>query len=410
MAQLETSAGAPPDKRRTIITLQWLVTIVSSGLMLFSKGVIVEDFRSYGLVVLFLASTLLFYRLPDSVFQHRYFDMTLLVADTVLISAAIYQNQGAPWDLFLLYFFILFLSAVGESLTRIVLGFFVVSLLYVGLVFHQGKGLSAIGPDFFLRVAFLFGISILYGYLSESAKKEKTRAETAEQKERLKMDLVAALAHDMKTPLGIVMNYAETMTEQLAGRPEEKTRLEFLERIQENARRIVNLVTGFLEASKAEAGKLEISRAPVALNGLLQTVARHQQSDLEKKGLALELRLDEALPAVLGDEKQLERVFWNLIGNAVKFTPAGGKITVSSSPDGGHVRVSIQDTGKGIPKEELPLLFAQFRRLKSSAGIEGTGLGLFIVKTIVEAHKGTVQAESGDGQGSTFIVRLPIGG
>jgi len=309
MAQLETSAGAPPDKRRTIITLQWLVTIVSSGLMLFSKGVIVEDFRSYGLVVLFLASTLVFYRLPDSVFQHRYFDMTLLVADTVLISAAIYQNQGAPWDLFLLYFFILFLSAVGESLTRIVLGFFVVSLLYVGLVFHQGKGLSAIGPDFFLRVAFLFGISILYGYLSESAKKEKTRAETAEQKERLKMDLVAALAHDMKTPLGIVMNYAETMTEQLAGRPEEKTRLEFLERIQENARRIVNLVTGFLEASKAEAGKLEISRAPVALNGLLQTVARHQQSDLEKKGLALELRLDEALPAVLGDEKQLERVF-----------------------------------------------------------------------------------------------------
>ena len=410
MAQLESSAAAPLDKRHTIITLQWLVTIVSSGLMLFSRGVIVEDVRSYALVVLFLASALILYRLPGSVFQHRYFDMTLLALDTVLISVAIYQNRSAPWDLFLLYFFILFLSAVGETLTRIVLGFFVVSLLYVGLIFHQGKGLADIGPDFFVRVAFLFGISILYGYLSESARKEKTRAETAEQKERLKMDLVAALAHDMKTPLGVVMSYAETMREQLAGRPEEKTRLEFLERIQENAGRIVNLVTGFLEASKAEAGKLEIARAPVSLDSLLRTVAGHQQSDLQKKGLTLELRLDEGLPDALGDEKQFERVFWNLIGNAVKFTPAGGKITVSSGRDDGHVRVSIQDTGRGIPREELPLLFSQFRRLKSSAGIEGTGLGLFIVKTIVEAHKGTVQAESGDGRGSTFIVRLPISG
>lgn len=410
MAQLDTSAGAPPDKRHTVVTLQWLVTIVSSGLMLFSKGLVVEDIRSYGLVALFLASILILYRLPDSVFRHRYFDMILLVADTILISAAIYQNQGAPWDLFLLYFFILFLSAVGETLARIVLGFFVVSLLYVGLIFHQGKGLSAIGADFFLRVAFLFGISLLYGYLSESARKEKTRAETAEQKERLKMDLVAALAHDMKTPLGIVMSYAETMTEQLAGRPEEKTRLEFLQRIQENAQRIVNLVTGFLEASKAEAGKLDLVRWPVSINGLLHGVARQQQSDLQKKGLTLELQLDEKLPEVLGDEAQLDRVFWNLIGNAIKFTPAGGKITATSRRDDGHVRVSIQDTGRGIPKEELPLLFSQFRRLKSSAGIEGTGLGLFIVKTIVEAHKGTVQAESEGGQGSTFIVRLPIGG
>jgi len=409
MAQLETPAGAPPDKRRTIITLQWLVTIVSSGLMLFSRGVIVEDVRSYGLVVLFLASTLLFYRLPDSVFRHRYFDMTLLVVDTVLISAAIYQNQGAPWDLFLLYFFILFLSAVGETLTRVVLGFFVVSLLYVGLLFHQGKGLSAIGPDFFLRVAFLFGISILYGYLSESAKKEKTRAETAEQKERLKMDLVAALAHDMKSPLGSVMGYASLMTEQLAGRPEEKGRLEFLERIQENVQGIVNLLTEFLEASKAEAGKLEITRARVSINDLLQTVARHQQSDVRTKGLTLELNLDQQLPEVFGDGTQLDRVFRNLVGNAIKFTPIGGKITVSSSPDDGYVRVSIQDTGRGISREDLPLLFSQFRRLKSSVGIEGTGLGLFIVKTLVEAHKGTVQAESGDGQGSTFIVRLPIG-
>jgi signal transduction histidine kinase len=110
----------------------------------------------------------------------------------------------------------------------------------------------------------------------------------------------------------------------------------------------------------------------------------------------------------LGDPAQLERVFWNLFGNAIKFTPPGGKITVTSSREDGHVSVTIRDTGVGIAPEDLPLLFTQFRRLKSSAKVEGTGLGLFMVKTIVEAHRGTVRAESIAGQGSSFTARLPI--
>jgi signal transduction histidine kinase len=146
------------------------------------------------------------------------------------------------------------------------------------------------------------------------------------------------------------------------------------------------------------------------VNQLLGTVARHEESDLTKKNLSLEMNLDENLPELLGDNAQIERVFWNLLGNAIKFTPAGGKITVTSSRDDGDVCVSFRDTGIGIPREELPLLFSQFKRLKGSAKIEGTGLGLFIVKTIIEAHKGTVQVESPDGQGSIFTVRVPIRG
>ncbi len=408
MAPIVTSGGAALNKRQTIIILQWLVTIVSSYLMLFSKGEVVGHPWSYSLVLLFLISALVLYRLPAALFQHRHFDSILLVADTVLISAAIYQNRGGPWDLFLLYFFVLFLAAVGESQLRLVLGFVVISLVYLGFLLHEGKGLAEIGTDFLVRIAFLFGVSVLYGYLSENARKEKIRAETAVQHERLKMDLVAALAHDIKNPLGIIMSYAELIMDQITGRSEEKSKLDILGRIQENAQRIVNLVTGFLEASKAEAGKLEIAHRPVLVNNLLKEVARQQQSDLAKKGLMLEFNLDEKLPELLGDETQLERVFWNLIGNAIKFTPAGGKILVSSRRVDGHVCVSIRDTGIGIPRDEVSLLFSQFRRLKGSAGIEGTGLGLFIVKTIVEAHKGTVQVESVDGQGSTFTVRVPI--
>ena len=396
------------NKKHTIVILQWLVAIASSYLMLFSKGALAGDPVSYALVALFLASSLVFTRLPERAFHHRFFDMLLFVADTALITAAIYQNRTAPWDLFLLYFFIVFLAAVGETLSRIVLGFIVVSLVYLGFLLQQGRPFAEVAPDFYLRMTFLFGVAILYGYLSADVRREKVRAEAAEHKERVKMELVAALAHDIKSPLGIIMGYAERLTDQLSADRANADKVDALDRIQENAQRIVNLVTGFLEASKAESGKLEIARRPVAINPLLEQVARQLEPDIRKKNLALEIALDDRLPDLTGDCAQLERVFWNLLGNAIKFTPAGGKVAVSSARQGSVVAVSIRDTGIGIQPEDLPLLFTQFRRLNSAAKIDGTGLGLFIVKTIVEAHRGTVQAESPAGGGSNFTVRIPF--
>jgi signal transduction histidine kinase len=408
MENLELSGNHSLDKKRTIAILQWLIVIVTCYLMLFSKGQLSEDPWIQGLVVLFLISGAAIHFLPATLFRHPSFDPALLVTDTTLISAAIYMNRDVSWDLFLFYFFVLYLAAIGETMLKIVIGSVIISFVYVGLLLQQGKQLTQLGPDLFLRIPFLFGVSILYGYLLENANREKKRAETAEESEHLKMDLVSALAHDMKTPLGVIIGYADTIMTRLAGRSEEKGSVEALQRIQQNADRIVHLVTGFLDASKAAAGKLEVARRPISVNGLIQDAARQLQTDLEKKGLTLELELDEKLPDIQGDKTQLDRVLWNLMSNAIKFTPSGGKIFVRSRRDDGHFCVSVQDTGTGIAREDLPLLYSQFRRLKGSAQIEGTGLGLFIVKTIVEAHKGTVQVESVEGQGSTFSVRIPI--
>src|SRR3989337_3018849 len=235
MADLEKSGGPILDKKQAISILQGLIVIVTSYLLLFSKGTPCEDPVVYGLIIIFLASAVVIRRLPEAVFQHRYFDIVLLITDTVLISVSIYMNRDIPWDLFLFYFFILFLAAIGENMVRIVIGSVLISLVYVGLLLEQGKGFSQIGPDLFIRIPFLFGASILYGYLSENAKKEKIRAETAEQRERLKMDLVSAIANDIKNPLGIIMGYAETMSDQFIGRSEAKGNLEILDRIQERA-------------------------------------------------------------------------------------------------------------------------------------------------------------------------------
>jgi signal transduction histidine kinase len=407
MTEARNSRSRLLDKKKTVIILQWLVVIMSSYQLLFSKGGVSEDPLAHGLVMILLISALVSYRLPEAFFHHQFFDTMLLTFDTLLISTAMYINRDTTWDLFLFYFFILFIAAIGENMVRIVLGSVVLSLVYFGLLVQQGKDLSQTVPDLLVRVSFLFGASVLYGYLSENAKKERRRAETAEENERLKMDLVSTLAHDIKTPLGIIMGHAGMIEDKLTRRNEGREYLEPLQRIQEGGQRIVNLVTGFLTATKVESGKSEMGYMSVSVNSLLKDAIRQQQIDVEKKRLILELKLDDKLPEALGDESQLDRVFWNLIGNAVKFTPTGGKITVSSGADNGYVRVAIRDSGIGISQAELPLLFSQFRRLKGSEKIDGTGLGLFIVKTIIEAHKGTVQVESVEGQGSTFTVRVP---
>lgn len=408
MANADTAGNPLLDKKRTIIILQWLIVIASCYLMLFGAGEVSDDRRVYGLVVIFLISALALYSLSEDTFQRPFFDAVLLVSDTLLVSVAIYMSRDGAWDLLLFYFLILFLAAIGESMLRIVSGSVIVSLIYIALLLQQGKEFSQLGTALFIRIPFLFGVSILYGFLAENANRERRRAEMAEHRERLKMDLVSSLAHDIKNPLGIIMGYTEMMMEAVENHPQETEERDLLGRIQENAYRIDTLVTGFLDAIKAEVGKLDMAQQPVSINELLIEAARQQEPHVRKQGLTLELKLDEQLPEVSGDKTQLDRVFWNLFSNAIKFTPPGGKITVTSKHHDRHACVSVQDTGIGIPQDELPLLFSQFRRLEGGEKTEGTGLGLFIVKTIIEAHKGKVQVDSVDGQGSTFTVRVPI--
>jgi len=243
--------------------------------------------------------------------------------------------------------------------------------------------------------------------LKDLGKTERTRAQKAEEAGRVKRQLASALAHDIKNPLGLITGYAEFLSSHLESLPEAKEDLEFLSHIQSSAQRITKLVTGFLDVAKLEAGHNIISR-PVHLNQLIREAAQQQILGLREKDLTLSLDLDDQLPQIMGDEDQLGRVLWNLLDNAIKFTPPGGKIAVVSRLEGNQVVIDVKDTGMGIPEKELPSLFSEFRRLRGAGKIEGTGLGLFIVKTIVEAHGGKVAAESQEGQGATFSLQFPL--
>ncbi|OGQ52427.1 MAG: hypothetical protein A3I10_07890 [Deltaproteobacteria bacterium RIFCSPLOWO2_02_FULL_57_26] len=394
------------DKKKTLLNLQWLVVLATSYLMLFKKGEIVQDPWAFALIAALMISVVVLYRLPHPAFEHRRFAPALAIVDTVLISAAIWTNREGPWDLFLVFYFCLFISASGESLIKIVVGCLLVAVLSISINPFSDKSFLQIDPDLLFRIPFLFGVSILYGYLAEQTRKERTRAEKAEDTERIKRQLVSALAHDIKNPLGVIMGYAEALHESLEG-PGAKDKLDMLGRIQDNGQRIVKLVTGFLEASKAEAGIINLEPKPVDLNLLLREAGQQQMALLRQKEISLQVDLKAGLPEILGDDLQLDRAFWNLVGNAIKFTPKQGVVKLRSWVENGKICASVSDTGMGISKDELPMLFTEFRRLKGSANVEGTGLGLFIVKTIVEAHGGTVEAQSDVGKGTTFTVRLP---
>jgi len=393
-------------RKNTLVPLQWVLVIVTSYFVLFSKGEVVNDPRAYLLIVLSLAFMLVLYRLPLGVYEHKLFAPILVIVDTLLTSVAIGLNRENPWDLFIVFYFGLFIAAIGENLLQIVVGCFIITIVSVALSTFQG-GLDALDAQALIRIPFIFGVSLLYGYLGEQVKKEKKRAESAEETQQLKRQLVSALAHDIKNPLGVIMFCADTVATRLERGQNGKENSQALHAIQENGERIVNLVTGFLDATKAESGTMDMKQQPVKLTPLIQNLGQQQMEALRKKNISLNMDLDEHLPDVMGDEAQLERVLWNLVGNAIKFTPSGGTISVSSRVDDGHVSISVKDTGMGIPEDALPQLFTEFRRLKGAETIEGTGLGLFIVKSIVEAHGGTVLAESKQGEGSKFIVRLP---
>lgn len=394
------------ENRRTLLNLQWVVVVAASYLLIFKKGEIVADQRTLLLVLLLLATVLVLYHVPRRVFDLKLLPPLLVVTDTLLISAAMALNTESPWDLFLLFFFGLFISAIGQNLVMIVAACLLISVISVAINPFSGMDLSRLDPDLLYRAPFLFAVSLLYAYLAEMARKETKRAEKAEETERLKRQLVSALAHDIKTPLGVILGYAETLAEKLGSESGEN--LEAVERIQDNAEHIVKLVTGFLEASRLESGKITFSSRPLQVNLLVREVGQQQMAKLREKEITLRVDLDARLPQIEANELQIDRVLWNLIGNAIKFTPRGGTITVRSWAEDGQVCVSVSDTGRGIPKEQLPLLFSEFRRLDGAEKIEGTGLGLFIVKTIVEAYGGAVEAESEEGRGSTFTVRLPI--
>jgi two-component system phosphate regulon sensor histidine kinase PhoR len=183
---------------------------------------------------------------------------------------------------------------------------------------------------------------------------------------------------------------------------------DFLHRIVAEVDRLAILVDELLDLARLESGRLTLTLQPLATAELISTGTERLRAQIERAHLALRLTFAPDLPPVRADRARIEQVLLNLVHNAIKFTPPGGTITVGADVVDGMVQVAIRDTGVGIAADEVARLFERFYKADKSRGSQGTGLGLAIAKHIVQAHGGTIWADSILGEGATFCFTLPL--
>ena len=227
--------------------------------------------------------------------------------------------------------------------------------------------------------------------------------------DELKNEYVSTVAHDIASPLGSVISQLQTLESGLAGELNEK-QAHLIQRARMRVQGIVDLSKDLLDLSKMESGSMG-EPEQVDLEGLLKEAVDVHRNQAKAKGQALELDIAPDLPLVMGIPRAVGQVFNNLVSNAVRYTPDGGQVRVSAVAGPGMAVVSVADTGFGIPEEDRGKIFNRFYRVKDSntRHIVGTGLGLPIVKQVVEEMGGRIELESEPGKGSTFTVKLPAG-
>ena len=224
----------------------------------------------------------------------------------------------------------------------------------------------------------------------------------------MKNDFVHMVSHELRSPMTAIKLQHEVILQGLAGEVTDKQR-ELLSRAQVKIQGLIELINESLDIAKIEAGYRQLELLPLQIGEVLQEVVDLLHARAEDQKVTLKLSSSPDLPLVLADRRSMEEVFTNLVTNAINYSPDGGEVTISTVDHGGYVEVRVSDRGIGIEPEEIPKIFDKFYRVKHPRArqIIGTGLGLALVKGIVDAHRGSVEVESRLGEGSTFRVLLP---
>ena len=237
--------------------------------------------------------------------------------------------------------------------------------------------------------------------------------------DHMKQDFVTTTTHELRSPLGAIESHANAVLEDLAGSdgiPPETLRKDWassLQHIKVNTARLRRFINALLDLARIERGKLDFNPTRVSLGEIIEELTAFFGPQAQERGIGLSHRVSPALPAVFADPERVHQVLVNLLGNALRFTPAGGAVRIIAVVDSPKfVRVQVADTGPGIPKEFMGRLFTKFERHRRPGAMPrdpgGTGLGLAICKGIVERHGGLIGIESSSGRGSVFYFTLPV--
>jgi len=229
-----------------------------------------------------------------------------------------------------------------------------------------------------------------------------------EEKERMEKSFITFVSHEMRSPLVVIRQYIETL-KAIAGDRFDKDVTDIIERCSKRIQGLEELIEHWLDLSRIENGTFAQKKETLKLSQITARVVEEMSPVCMAKGISLITDVPDNLLDIVGDEESLVRVFTNIIGNATKYTPEGGTITILARNDESYVTVSISDTGSGIPHDKLPFIFEPFFRVRGKEERhKGSGLGLTFCKKIVESHGGEISASSKEGEGTSFIVKFPV--
>lgn len=231
-----------------------------------------------------------------------------------------------------------------------------------------------------------------------------------DEMESVKADFMSMIVHDLRSPLAGILAGADILKGGLAGElnPDQ---LQVVDILCSSSKRLMTLVNEVLDMSRIEAGRLTLHRGPASAVAALRRAVDETRFLAGERNLVMESGAGDGIPEFVADQEKVEQVLINLLTNAIKFTPVGGRVSVRAEPSGTFVRFAVTDTGPGLTEEEQGQLFQRYSKLAGSrkSELKSTGLGLFICKSVVEAHGGTIGVESAPGKGSTFFFTLPGG-
>jgi len=384
----------------------------------------------WGLVNLVVSVVLVRGYQPGRWFAFLTTGIDLLVATSILYFSGGY---GAPTDFSLLFYLLIIASAVRLGLPGALATAIVVAVLYVVIGGLTGFATVSPPPGFVIGRVFLFlFVALVAGLLvgdvrtrldralrtaieratqlDETRRREaleKERVERLEEIDQVRSDFVAMVAHELQTPLASIKTQAETLLTQ-QHRLDQETRSALVDGIHRSAASLTDLVQDFAAVNRIDNNQFSYHFDRLDLADLVKEVV--DLFPVDQRRYPMRVRVEPGL-VVRGDRRRLQQALLNLLNNAVKYSPRGGNIAVIAAPTKeGEAKVSVHDEGIGIRAEDLPKLFNKFTRLfdKRAMNIGGSGLGLFITRSIVEAHGGHMGVESEWGKGSTFSFVLPV--
>ena len=398
--------GLPPD--RAFRLLRYTLIVATAYLLLVEENLGLPPIPALLLIVAALASNVAISLLPARLTGSPYFGPAVIIGDTLWITAALLISGRFTAEFFFLYFFILLLAAIGETLWLIALAAVAVCGAYLYVMAATGGGWSWWSSPSLIRIPFLFTAAAFYGYLVDRTRQERHRAEEAD---RIKSEFLGTISHELRTPLTVILGYVDLLLEEEFGAvpPEQK---QVLGKVQAAGENLHRYLTRLLDVSRLvnrlQSGREAVVCSQVPLAGVFSEL-RHDFPDADG-GVGVVWPPSEGLPQLYTDREKLLTILRNLVENGVKYG-AGRPVAVEVAGERGTdtVVLRVRDQGIGIAAEEVPHVFDPFRRTAGAVAThaQGVGLGLYIVRQFVELLHGTIQVESALGGGTTFTVRLP---